>query len=176
MKYSITILLTLFTLAGCSTVNIIDSNPNNPAEILKSEMSGLSAYQTSGKGNLRSTLDYVNKKLRYGEKIFYSTTFKKFVFARFSDEYKLFEMSELDMANASIRIQGGSPKKSSNNNRLIIPAKNKEQGFDLIHASGKREKSPQLVFRVDVASDAIKVKNAFILMTNPENHIDQSKK
>ncbi|UZE96867.1 hypothetical protein [Alkalimarinus alittae] len=167
MKFILGALLSLITLYGCSTVKIIDANPDNPAKILKSEMSGLSPSQTNTQGSWQSTLDYVNKKLKYGEKVFYSTTFKKFVHAKFSNEYTLFEMSALDIDNAYLRRQGIGSKKGNANNSISIPAKNQSKGFEHILASGERSTSHQLVLKVDSASDSIKVKQAFKLMSPP---------
>ncbi len=162
--------MTLIALYGCSTVNIIDTNPDNPADILKSEMSGLSPSQTNTQGSWQSTLEYVNNKLNYGEKVFYSSTFNKFVHAKFSNEYKLFEMSELDLENATIRRQGTGIKRR--NASISIPAKADVQTFDLIFSSGKRTTSSHIIFKVDSASDSIKVKQAFDLMALPENRIN----
>ncbi|WP_250655139.1 hypothetical protein [Alkalimarinus coralli] len=169
MKFVISILFSLVTLYGCSSVKIIDANPDNPAVILKSEMSGLSPSQTNTQGNWQSTLEYVNNKLKYGEKVFYSTTFKKFVHARFSNEYKLFDMKNLDIDNATLRRHGSGNRKKDSNNAVTIPAKDQTVGFETIFASGKRSKASQLVFKVDSASDAIKVKQAFELMSQPDS-------
>lgn len=169
MKLLFGALFSLFTLLGCSTVNIIDANPENPADILKSEMSGLSPSQTNTQGSWQSTLDYVNKKLQYGEKIFYSTTFNTFVHARFSNEYTLFEMDDLDIENASIRRHGFGSKKGSGDNRISIPAKDLAEGFKHILASGEASTNQYLVIKVDAPSDSIKVKQALLLMSDPKN-------
>lgn len=169
MKSIFGALLILFALYGCSTVNIIDANPDNPADILKSEMSGLSPSQTNTHGSWQSTLEYVNNKLKYGEKVFYSPTFKKFVHAKFSDEYKLFEMSQLDMESTMIRRQGAGGNKRNSIDRVIIPTKKSNAEFEHIFASGKRSTSPNLIFKVDSGSDSAKIISAFKLMTKPEN-------
>ena len=173
MKLIIGALITLVALYGCSTVNIIDTNPDNPADILKSEMSGLSPSQTNTEGSWQSTLEYVNNKLNYGEKVFYSTTFKKFVHAKFSDQYMLFGMSELDTENASIRRQGAGKNKRDSSDSVIIPAKDQTQGFEVIFGSGKQSTSPNLLFKVDSGSDSGKVISAFKMMSNPENSINK---
>lgn len=172
MKLIFAALMTLIALYGCSTVNIIDTNPDNPADILKSEMSGLSPSQTNTHGSWQSTLEYVNNKLNYGEKVFYSPTFKKFVHAKFSNEYKLFEMNELDMENATIRRQGAGNNKRNASDRVIIPTKTNSAEFELIFASGKRSTSPNLLFKVDSGSDSAKIIKAFKLMSNAKNSID----
>ncbi len=92
----IRIIVALFislSLYGCSSVNIIDINPDNQALVLKSEMSGLSPSQTNTHGNWQSTLEYINTKLDYGEKVFYTDTSKKSVHARFSDKCVLFNLN-----------------------------------------------------------------------------------
>ena len=153
-------LLISLSFYGCSSVNIIDINPDNQALILKSEMSGLSPSQTNTHGNLQSTLEYINTKLDYGEKVFYSDTFKKFVHARFSDKFVLFDLNELNMKAATLKIQGGKSKKTTSN-KVTIPALNPSKGFDIFLASGKKSNTTHLVFKVDVGSDGIKVKKAF---------------
>lgn len=173
MRLIFVALITLATLYGCSTVKIIDINPDSPADILKSEMSGLSPSQTNTQGSWQSTLEYVNNKLNYGEKVFYSTSFKKFVHAKFSNEYKLFEISELDIENAIIRRQGAGSKRPNTNLGISIPAKDQTNGFEHIFASGKRSTSPYIIFKVDSASDSIKIKQAFELMSRSENSSDK---
>jgi len=174
MKFALCIkiiatLLISATLYGCSSVKIIDINPDNQALILKSEMSGLSPSQTNTSGNWQSTLEYINTKLEYGEKVFYSTTFKKFVHAKFSDKFVLFSLNELNLEKATLQRQGGNPKRASNNHKIIIPNKNPSNEFVVFLASGKQSKASRLILTVDVASDAIKVKNAFELMSASKN-------
>ena len=155
------------SLYGCSSVNIIDINPDNQALILKSEMSGLSPSQTNTHGNWQSTLEYINTKLDYGEKVFYSDTFKKFVHARFSDKFVLFSLNELNMEEATLKVQGGKSKKTTSN-KVTIPALDSTKGLDVFLSSGKKSNTTHLILKVDVGSDAIKVKNAFQLMAKPK--------
>jgi len=159
-------------LYGCSSVKIVDINPDNQALILKSEMSGLSPSQTNTSGNWQSTLEYINIKLDYGEKVFYSTTFKKFVHATFSDKFVLFSLNEINMEETTLKTQGGNRKKTTSN-KVIIPALNQTQGYEVFLASGKRSKATRLILKVDVGSDAIKVKKAFELMSAPNNKKEQ---
>ncbi len=171
LAHRIRIIVALFislALHGCSSVNIIDINPDNQALILKSEMSGLSPSQTNTSGNWQSTLEYINIKLEYGEKIFYSDTYKKFVHARFSNKFVLFSLNELNMEELTLKTQGGSGKKTTIN-KVIIPALNQARGYDVFLASGKQSNATHLILKVDVGSDAIKVKSAFQLMTKSKN-------
>lgn len=172
------IIATLFTslmFYGCSSVEIIDLNPDNQALILKSEMSGLSPSQTNTSGNWNSTLEYINMKLNYGEKVFYSTTFKKFVHARFSDKFTMFNLNELNIEKSTYKRQGGKSIKTGTN-ELIIPAYDQVKGYEVFLASGKKSKATHLIIKVDVASDAIKVKQAFKLMSDKHNKKVQTNK
>ncbi len=156
-------------LTACSSVKIIDANPDNVALLLKSEMSGLSPSQTNTQGNWQRTLEYINLKLKYGQKVFYSTTLKKFVYAKSSNSYTLFEMNEIDIDNSIIKRLGGGNKRADIKNKLLIAAKDPARGFAHISASGKESSRRFIMVDVDVASDAIKVKNSFALMTDPAN-------
>lgn len=169
MKMVFSALFSLLMLTACSSVKIIDANPDNVAMLLKSEMSGLSPSQTNTQGNWQSTLEYINLKLKYGQKIFYSTTLKQFVFAKASNSYTLFEMNEVDMDSSIIQRLGGGTKRTDNKNKVLIAARDPAKGFAHVNASGKKSSKQFIVLDVDVASDAIKVKNAFALMTDPAN-------
>ena len=162
------VLLVSIILSGCSSVDIIDLNPDNQALLLKSEMSGLSPSQTNTSGNWQSTLEYINIKLEYGEKVFYSDTFKKFVHARFSDKFVLFSLNELNIEALTLKTQGGNKNRAAIN-KVMIPALDQANGYTVYLSSGKQSKANQLILKVDVASDAIKVKKAFELMSAPKH-------